>query len=348
MPIYKDENGTYTVRFYANDEIGQQRKQIKKRGFKTRREAVEWEARAKAEKQTVKSSITFWNIFQKQLDNNDTSINTRDKKEKWVSMYFPYCDTPIEKISKADLVEWRNKLKETGLAVRTMNCGLQYVRSVFGFYSGIYGGVNAGTVLKSFKLTKADKTEMKIWTPEQFNQFASAVENPVMKAYFTFLFWTGCRRGEALALTKDCFQGNRCHIYRSIKHYVNGFNPLKTDSSERTITIDKNTMEIIQPLIDEADPFVFGKETSVAIRSVDYWFKKGIKASGVTPIRLHDIRHSHASYLLNNGANIIAVSKRLGHATITQTLETYAHLMRDSEEKLIEIIENKSKTSPKH
>lgn len=348
MPIYKDENGTYTVRFYANDEIGQQRKQIKKRGFKTRREAVEWEAKAKADKQTVKSSITFWNIFQKQLSNNDTSINTRDKKEKWVSMYFPYCDTPIEKISKADLVEWRNKLKETGLAVRTMNCGLQYVRSVFGFYSGIYGGLNVGTVLKSFKLTKADKTEMKIWTPEQFNQFASAVGNPMMRAYFTFLFWTGCRRGEGIALTKDCFTGNKVHIYRSMKHFKNGFMPLKTDSSERTITIDRNTMKILKPWIQAADPFVFGGDSAIGITTIDREFKKAIKESGVDPIRIHDLRHSHASYLLNNGANILAVSKRLGHATITQTLETYAHLMQDTEEKMMEIIENKSNLSPKH
>lgn len=349
MPVYKEENGTYSVRYYTKDPVTQQSKQIRKRGFETKREATAWEAKARTEQNTTRSSVTFWDIFQKQLDDNDTSLTTRHKKEVWVSTYFSeYCDMPIEKITKAQLIDWRNNLKNTGLAVRTMNCGLQYVRSAFAFYSTVYGGLNAGTALKSFKLTKADKTEMQIWTPEEFNRFVEAVENPVMKAYFTFLFWTGCRRGEALALTKDCFQGNRCHIYRSIKHYVNGFNPLKTDSSERTITIDKNTMEIIQPLIDEADPFVFGKETSVAIRSVDWWFKKGIKESGVTPIRLHDIRHSHASYLLNNGANIIAVSKRLGHATITQTLETYAHLMHDTEEKMMEIIENKSKTSPKH
>ena len=71
------------------------------------------------------------------------------------------------------------------------------------------------------------------------------------------------------------------------------------------------------------------------------------KKNNITPrIRLHDLRHSHASFLLNNGANILAVSKRLGHATVTQTLETYAHLMQDTEEQMMEIIENKSKTRP--
>ena len=349
MPVYKEENGTYTVRFYADDKLTGKRKQVRKRGFKTRREAVQWEAKAKAENMTTTSSATFWDIFQRQLDNNDTSLSTRSKKEAWISTYFAeFVDLPIEKISKADLVQWRNSLKESGLAVRTMNCGLQYVRSAFGFYNSVYGGQNPAVVLKSFKLTKADKTEMKIWTPEQFQQFAEAVENPMMRAFFTFLYWTGCRRGEAIAITADCFQGNKVHIFRSMKHFKNGFQPLKTDSSERTITVDSATMAILEPWIQQADPFVFGGVTSLAITTIDRAFREGIRLSGVDPIRIHDLRHSHASFLLNNGANIIAVSKRLGHATITQTLETYAHLMNDTEEKMMEIIENKSNLSPKH
>ena len=79
------------------------------------------------------------------------------------------------------------------------------------------------------------------------------------------------------------------------------------------------------------------------ISKLDVVFKKAITASGVTPIRIHDLRHSHASFLLNNGANILAVSKRLGHATITQTLETYAHLLSETDEKMMEIIEKKKK-----
>jgi hypothetical protein len=125
MPVYKDVNGTYRARFYADDKLTGERKQVQKRGFKTRREAVQWEAKAKAENMTTTSSATFWDIFQRQLDNNDTSLSTRSKKEAWISTYFAeFVDLPIEKISKADLVQWRNSLKESGLAVRTLNCGL--------------------------------------------------------------------------------------------------------------------------------------------------------------------------------------------------------------------------------
>jgi integrase len=98
-------------------------------------------------------------------------------------------------------------------------------------------------------------------------------------------------------------------------------------------------METLKPLIDLADPFIFGGVHPVAISKIDTNFRKAIKEANLKPIRLHDLRHSHASFLLNNGANILAVSKRLGHATITQTLETYAHLMGDTDEKMMKIIE---------
>ncbi|MBR5340655.1 MAG: tyrosine-type recombinase/integrase [Erysipelotrichaceae bacterium] len=52
-----------------------------------------------------------------------------------------------------------------------------------------------------------------------------------------------------------------------------------------------------------------------------------IKESGVKRIRIHDFRHSHATNLINDGVNIVAVSKRLGHSDITQTFNTYTHLL---------------------
>lgn len=340
MPVYKDGKN-YVVRYYSTDPLTGKRKQIKKRGFQTKREASRWEAEESLKQTVSKTSLTFWNVFQIQLDNNDTSIGTRQKKEAWIEKYFPNLkDMPIEKISKPMLIEWRNSLKNEGIAVRTMNNGLQYVRSVFTFYSTIYGGLNAGTALKPFKLSKTDKTEMQVWTPEEFRTFLEYVEEPVFKAFFSFLYWTGCRRGEAIALCGDDIDGNNVHIHQSMKHYKNGFQPLKTDSSERTIKIDSVLRETLNPFIALADPFIFGGIAPLPISSIDRRFREGIKNSGVKPIRIHDLRHSHASFLLNNGANILAVSKRLGHATVTQTLDTYAHILQETDDKMMGIIES--------
>ena len=237
------------------------------------------------------------------------------------------------------MIDWRNSLAESGLATRTRNRGIQYVKAAFDHAEKIYGIKNNAVVINTFKLTKEDKKEMPVWTPDEFRRVASEVESPLYRAFYTFLFWTGCRRGEALALCKEDINGNVVHIHRAIKHFKNGFQSLKTDSSERYITIDSKTMAMLKPLIEHADPFVFGGDRSLPITQVDRYFKKAIKAAGVKPIRIHDLRHSHATWLINQGVNIIAVSKRLGHASVNQTLKTYAHLLKKTNDEMIGAID---------
>lgn len=134
--------------------------------------------------------------------------------------------------------------------------------------------------------------------------------------------------------------GNRVRIWRSIKHYKNGFLPLKSDSSERTITLDDVTLEYLKPFIAKAKPFVFGETRSLPITSVQKVFEEGIKKSGVPRIRIHDLRHSHATMLINNGVNIVAVSRRLGHSDINITLKVYSHLLRKTEDEMVTTISN--------
>lgn len=134
--------------------------------------------------------------------------------------------------------------------------------------------------------------------------------------------------------------GNRVRIWRSIKHYKNGFLPLKSDSSERTITLDDVTLEYLKPFIAKAKPFVFGETRSLPITSVQKVFEQAIKDSGVPRIRIHDLRHSHATMLINNGVNIVAVSRRLGHSDINITLKVYSHLLRKTEDEMVTTISN--------
>ncbi len=122
-----------------------------------------------------------------------------------------------------------------------------------------------------------------------------------------------------MAVCKQDITGNKVHIHRAIKHFKNGFMPLKTDSSERTISIDSKTLEAIKPFIKHADPFVFGGERSLPISQIQRTFTKAIADSGV---------------------NIVAVSKRLGHASINQTLKTYTHLLQKTNDEMMDTIES--------
>ena len=118
--------------------------------------------------------------------------------------------------------------------------------------------------------------------------------------------------------------------------------PLKTDGSKRVIRLDSALLARLQPNIADCNkdkPFIFGGETSLSISQVQRYFTKGIEDAGVKPIRIHDLRHSHATLLINSGVNIVAVSKRLGHSSINQTLKTYTHLLKNTDDELINTLE---------
>lgn len=340
MPVYKDKNG-YFVRISKNKN-GKRFQKIK-RGFKTRREAVAWEADYRSQDITPVTQ-SFEDVMNAYLTFSEASDTSRYLKSTFVTRHFPLRSEPINKITKEMLVEWRNTLKSSDLATRTANRGMGYIRSVFSYASEVYGIQNVGIVLKSFKLTKADKEEMQVWTPQEFAQFIDCVPEGYYRAYFTFLFWTGARRSEALAVCKDDFAGNKVHIWRSIKHFKNGFLPLKNDSSERHISLDKKTYDYLKPYIDDGAPFVFGGVRSLPISNVQREFARAIEESGVKKIRIHDLRHSHASLLIANGVPIVAVSRRLGHANINITLATYTHLLQKSEDEMMSAIDELRET----
>lgn len=73
-----------------------------------------------------------------------------------------------------------------------------------------------------------------------------------------------------------------------------------------------------------------------------------IKKSGVKKIRIHDFRHSHATLLINQGMNIVAVSKRLGHSDVNITLKIYTHLLEENNEKITNLLTKSSQNALKN
>ena len=85
----------------------------------------------------------------------------------------------------------------------------------------------------------------------------------------------------------------------------------------------------------DCQDFVFGGQAPFADSNIERYFKEKCLEADVKKIRIHDFRHSHASYLISNGASIVAVAKRLGHKDIERTLNTYSHLLKNDEADLI-------------
>jgi integrase len=84
--------------------------------------------------------------------------------------------------------------------------------------------------------------------------------------------------------------------------------------------------------------FFYGGDKPVAQRTYQRYFAKYTDMAGIKHIRIHDLRHSHASMLIHLNVPITAISKRLGHSTVKMTLEKYAHCYSDSDSDAINII----------
>lgn len=334
MPIYKDEKrGTWYVSFTYKDKDGKFRTR-KKRGFKTKAEAKQWEhdnfVSESAPVVTFQDAVDSYERFAQ------TTKDTRRKhKEHFEARFSEFLDKPIDEITTKDLVDWRGRLLDMPYATSTKNTTIGLVKSVFSYHCNVYSIKNPSYILKTFKKKKEEiMQEMQTWTPEQFDIFIAHVKEPEYKVFFSFLFWTGCRRGEAVALQIKDVKNGYATIKYSQTNQKDGLKPTKT-KQPRTIQLDDVLWEDIQPLLEKDTPYVFGKSKGFAIKSIERRWAKAKKASGLPNIRIHDLRHSHATWLINSGVNIVAVSKRLGHADVNQTLKTYTHLMETTDQAMM-------------
>ncbi|KAF5033434.1 putative prophage phiRv2 integrase [anaerobic digester metagenome] len=139
------------------------------------------------------------------------------------------------------------------------------------------------------------------------------------------------RIGELLALTlKDIdFEKRTISITKSYQRFNSKdvITPPKTPKSKRTINIPKFLAADLQDYVNS----LYGIEDADRLFPFSKYFmehemQRGIKASGVKKIRLHDLRHSHASLLIEMGFTPLAIAERLGHERIETTMNTYAHL----------------------
>lgn len=220
-----------------------------------------------------------------------------------------------------------------------------YLRTLNNQFSAImnyavkYHGLRANPFIKAGSIGKRNADEMEIWTVAEFENFIKAVDKPISKLGFKILFWTGMRIGELLALTvKDILiNENKIDINKSLQR-ISGEDIItdpKTPRSKRRLEVSDEIMEEIKKYIGM---LYCPNENTRLFPFLKYVFEKDIKffaeKAGVKIIRVHDLRHSHASLLLHAGMDIITVSRRLGHENIETTLKTYSHIYDPNSQKI--------------
>lgn len=161
--------------------------------------------------------------------------------------------------------------------------------------------------------------------------------NPEWYTIFRILIYGGLRRGELLALewSEVDFKNNQITINKNIgvgkDQKVTLITP-KNKSSIRTIDMDEETMLCLKKLkLRSTYPIVFTntKGEYKRLSDIDDRLKRALKKLDLNPIRVHDLRHTHASLLFASGADMKYVQKRLGHARIETTMNIYTHVTKD-------------------
>jgi integrase len=201
------------------------------------------------------------------------------------------------------------------------------------------------------KLNRADREEMKTWTPEQLREFFAGITTHRLAAAYILAATTGMRRGEVLGVRwRDIdFKARRLHVQQTVLtvEYQIIIGRPKTLRGERKIALDDQTIQVLQShraaqrrekqLLGDGyqdHGLVFAREDGTPVHP-DYFsqtFDRTVKRLGLPKIRLHDLRHTHATLGLAAGVHVKVISDRLGHATTSFTQDVYMHAIPAVEE----------------
>lgn len=282
----------------------------------------------------------FLKIYYSDMDTRLREHTMRTKKYVFELKILPYFGKmKMNEITASDIRKWQSELIKQGYAPTYLKTINNQLAALFNYAVRYYDLPN-NPCRKAGSMGKGKADEMNFWTKEEFDKFIDAIMNK-QQSYMAFmtLFWTGIRIGELLALNvADVdFEKRTISITKSYQR-MGGRDVItepKTPKSKRVIAIPQFLVVDLQDYVNSMY-WVQGEDRLFPITKyyLEHEMQRGIKESGVKRIRIHDLRHSHASLLVEMGFSPLEIANRLGHEKIETTLNTYSHLYPDKREQL--------------
>lgn len=342
MKAEKDpKTGKWLIQYRYTDWQGN-RKKSTKRGFSTKREAEAWLRNFLLVQQADFNMKfeDFLDLYYADMQTRLREHTMRTKKYIIDLKVLPYFGKlRMNEIKPADIRKWQNKLMQQGYSATYLKTINNQINAIFN-YAMRYHDLKSNPCSKAGSIGKSNAEEMNFWTKQEFSQFIDCLMDK-HQSYIAFLtlYWTGMRLGELLALTfQDLDFGKRTiSISKSYQRIDRRdvITPPKTPKSKRVISIP----EFLSIDLQDYTNSLYGIEADDRLFPFTKYFlehemQRGIKISGVKRIRLHDLRHSHASLLIEMGFTPLAIAERLGHERIETTMNTYAHLYPNKQNQL--------------
>lgn len=290
-------------------------------------------------------ALAFWTTFKltdtiyKKDKKPRVKLNTWMTKEQIIETHILsyFGEIPIDLIEAKDIISWQNELTMMRDDYGT-SYAPTYLRAINSQFSAMFNhavrfyGLPENPIHKSGSMGKKHADEMSIWTQEEFEKFIETQTSDSMaETGFLILFWGGLRIGELLALTKEDFNFEEGFIninksYQRINREDVITDP-KTEKSKRLVYLAKPVMDKVELYVESRygcpdNARVFDKTKSFFTHRL----LSGSQKAGVKRIRIHDLRHSHVSLLIEMGFSPVDIANRMGHENINITMR-YAHMM---------------------
>ena len=351
MAAFKNkDNGTWYVQFRYTDWRGERQQKLK-RGFPTKKAALAWEREFLMKKQADLNMTleSFVELYAQDVKPK-LKLNTWLTKESIIQKkILPYLGKrKLSEITPQDIFCWQNEIRQitdkNGKPLSTT-----YLKTIHNQMSAIFNhavrfyGLQNNPAAKAGSMGEKESTEMQFWTKEEFLKVIDAMmDSPIHYYAFEMLYWCGLRIGELFALTSDDFnfEAGTVTISKSYQR-IKGEDVItcpKTKKSNRVIQMPQFLSEEIQDYIKQ----LYGVEHDSRLfplskHSMKSAMEKACKATSVKVIRLHDLRHSHVSLLIDMGFSAVVADAVI--SDLKQKLTSArkdARIWKDRYEKLLE------------
>lgn len=346
MPFYKDKNNRYLVKISINGRQICRRKYLG-RPILTKEEAIKCEKSlylSYSELGFEYNINDLFDIFEEYLFKKYKETSAQNYLYNFNAYIKPYfIDKKVSEITRNYCDYVNDSIND--LKFSTINYYV-FITRIFVVFLSKFGCTINPSWFYTFKKNRINKVRWDFYTEEEFKKLISKIELVEDKLLFSLLFYYGLRIGELRALKVSDFRNDRILIEKSISNKGRGscqkVYDTKTNSSIRSYPYVLNVRSLFEDLVKKyklkSCDYVFKSkwdkslvigETTIRRKLIEYCNKAKIKV-----IKIHEFRHSCATYLINKDVDPKDIANWLGHSTYVTTLRVYSHLLPIRKEKV--------------
>lgn len=346
MPVYKDEGRkTYYFKVRYKDIYGRNQQKLR-RGFKKRSEAILAEANFLTEVvNQFSNDVTFDEVFQHNIRHTKLKDKTIRRRTNEYNLHIKprFGHIKVKDVSVQQVMDFKSWLENNFVSLNSARTVYGNFKVLINHAVKFYGLKNNPTLIVG--AIQRVRPKVNFIKREDFDRRVVQLTSNKYQELSRLLFYTGLRIGESFALTWEDIdlEKNQLFVDKTLDMKTRTPTTTKTAGSVGFVPFPSFIGEMLSKLKEESAEKIYGFNDSMyvfgGLAPYHYsHFSKRFKQ--VFPdLRIHDLRHSYASYLINKGVDIYLVKELLRHDDIKQTANTYGHLYTERKQEVMGVFD---------